>query len=83
MTQENGHWSWLSYGLIVIAFTHTLTHVFGDCAYTLPRVRLNKPGPGTHSKHSESLLDLAQHPDRPINRQDWGKEEDPLNFLVT
>lgn len=35
MTQENGRWGWLSYGLIVMAFTHTLTHVFAGIAPTL------------------------------------------------
>ena len=35
MTQENGRWGWLSYGLIVMAFTHTLTHVFAGITPTL------------------------------------------------
>jgi MFS family permease len=35
MTQENGRWGWLSYGLIVMAFTHTLTHIFAGMAPTL------------------------------------------------
>ncbi|MBT4320455.1 MFS transporter [Candidatus Bathyarchaeota archaeon] len=35
MTQENGRWGWLSYGLIVMAFTHTLTHIFAGIAPTL------------------------------------------------
>lgn len=35
MTQENGRWGWLSYGLIIMAFTHTLTHVFAGMAPTL------------------------------------------------
>lgn len=35
MTQEKGRWGWLSYGLIVMAFTHTLTHVFAGIAPTL------------------------------------------------
>lgn len=35
MTQENVCWGWLSYGLIVMAFTHTLTYVFAGIALTL------------------------------------------------
>jgi len=30
-----GRWEWLSYGLVVMAFTHTLTHVFAAIAPTL------------------------------------------------
>ena len=35
MDKSNGRWRWLSYGLVVMAFTHTLTHVFAAIAPTL------------------------------------------------
>ena len=35
MDKSNGRWEWLSYGLVVMAFTHTLTHVFAAIAPTL------------------------------------------------
>lgn len=35
MGEANGRWEWLSYGLVVMAFTHTLTHVFAGIAPTL------------------------------------------------
>lgn len=35
MNKSSGRWEWLSYGLVVMAFTHTLTHVFAAIAPTL------------------------------------------------
>lgn len=35
MGESKGRWEWLSYGLLVMAFTHTLTHVFAAIAPTL------------------------------------------------
>lgn len=35
MSNGNGRWEWLSYGLLVMAFTHTLTHIFAGIAPTL------------------------------------------------
>jgi MFS family permease len=35
LDKSNGRWEWLSYGLVVMAFTHTLTHVFAAIAPTL------------------------------------------------
>ena len=35
MDKSNGRWEWLSYGLVIMAFTHTLTHVFAAIAPTL------------------------------------------------
>jgi MFS family permease len=32
MGKTEGRWEWLSYGLVVMAFTHTLTHVFARIA---------------------------------------------------
>jgi len=35
LNKSSGRWEWLSYGLVVMAFTHTLTHVFAAIAPTL------------------------------------------------